>query len=85
LEDQSRDERGGCDRRSFYARCRGIGMKDADRLGAYLPLHACYSLSMCVIHTFSSLLFSIFAATASALGLRGKLAAVGLLLSVLNE
>jgi hypothetical protein len=58
LEDQSRVERGGCDRRSFYARCPGMGMKVADRLGAYLPLHACYSLSLCVIHTYFSLLFS---------------------------
>ena len=83
LEDQGEAERGGCDRRGFYARCPAIGMKGADRLGASLPLHACHSLSMCMIRTYFSLLFSIFSATASARfgWLACEPAAVGFVLS----
>ena len=51
LEDQSEAERGGCDRRSFYARCPCVGMQAMEWYGTSLLLHACYSLSMCVLHT----------------------------------
>ena len=51
LEDQSEAERGGCDRRGFYARRPCVGMQAMEWYGTSLLLHACYSLSMCVLHT----------------------------------
>jgi len=84
LEDQSQDERGGCDRRSFYARCPCVGMQEleAERCETSLLPHACYSLSMCVLHT-SFLLDLLFPTASLRFGLREP-AAVGLGLPVLN-
>jgi hypothetical protein len=69
-EDRSEAERGGCDRRGFYARCPCIGMKETERCGTTLLSSAYYPFSICsALHTLFQMFSLIFCSTASALWL----------------
>jgi len=81
-EDRSEAERGGCDRRGFYARCPCIGMKEMERCGTTLLSYAYYPLSICcAMHTLFQMFFP---ATASALWL-GRPLAFGCQFSMSNR